>query len=473
MVTLTVFQLIFMAVMARLLEPADFGLVAIANVSLRFFSYFSQMGITPGLIQKQILEDGDISAALAISLCVSSIFFLIAIATAGLIESFFEIQNISIVVRILAINFIIVGFSSVSLGIIRRNREFRALATIEVISYLLGYGLVGLTTAYSGAGVWALVAAFMTQSSMIAIFAYAKTKHTLAIKHTSAQRKHFLNYGGRYSVNGFIEFLTSNIDAIAIGKILGETSAGFYNRALLLANIPVQQPANILTKALFPIMSRFSSENEKQSISFQLSVLLVGSYSFAVGMGIYISAPNIVSVMLGDKWLNATPILEILALSVGPIYVSHVASVALDSMNELNKKFRIQLSALFVMIASITLAIPTSSATNIALAILATEWVRLTMMIYTMIFLLKIPLNEIVKIVNCIVILTGTSVIAIKLISSISPPALAGILQLLVEIFSGVLGLLFGMLLIRKYVSNHPAVIFLGERVPIIAKILA
>ena len=116
---ITIFQLVFMAVMARLLDPADFGLVAIANVALRFYSYFSQMGIAPALIQKKTLSDGDIRAALALSLGVSVFFFLLAVSTAGLVERFFDMDSLALVMQVLAINFIVFGFSAITLGLIR------------------------------------------------------------------------------------------------------------------------------------------------------------------------------------------------------------------------------------------------------------------------------------------------------------------------------------------------------------------
>lgn len=471
-VTVTVFQLVFMAVMARLLEPADFGLVAIANVSLRFFSYFAQMGIAPALIQKPTLEDADVRAALALSLGISSFFFLLAIGSAGLIEGFFEMAGLGLVMQVLAINFIVVGFSSVSLGLMRRKAAFKELAMIEIISYVCGYGLIGLSAAYFGAGVWALVAAFMTQTLMTAALSYSMIRYPISLGHTKVQRSHFLSYGGRYSIIGFIEFLSSNIDALIIGKLMGATSAGYYNRALLLANIPVQQPANVLTKVLFPIMSSMGNQHEKQSISLQLSTMLVGSYAFAVGAGIYIAAPDIVKVLLGNKWLEAIPILQVLAWSVGPIYVSHVASVALDSMNQLTSKLRIELTTLALMVILILLAAPSRSTTNIAMAVVATQWVRFCIMGWVLIRFLKIPRRDAAKVALSVVTITITTGMSILLVSQILAASVPIVIYLLVDILAGVLGLLIGLFLIRIIVSRHPAILFLGSRLPRFAKLL-
>lgn len=461
-----------MAVMARLLDPAHFGLVAIANISLRFFSYFAQMGIAPALIQKPKLDNADVRAALALSLGISSFFFLLAIGAAGSIEGFFEMAGLGLVMQVLAINFIVVGFSSVSLGLMRRKGAFKELAMIEIVSYVCGYGLVGLSAAYYGAGVWALVAAFMTQTLMAAVLSYAVIRHPIGLSHTKEQRSHFLSYGGRYSIIGFVEFLASNIDALIIGKLMGAAPAGYYNRALLLANLPVQQPANVLTKVLFPIMSSMGNQHEKQSISLQLSTLLVGSYAFAAGAGIYIAAPDIVKVLLGNKWLEAIPILQVLAWTVGPLYVSHVAGVTLDSMAQLAIKMRIQLSMLALLVILLMLAAPTGKVTSIAMAVVATEWVRVCIMGWVLVRLLKIPAQDVAKIIICVALMAITTGMMILLATQVIAASVPSIIRLVIDIVAGALGMAIGLLLARLIISRHPAILFLANRAPRFVKLL-
>jgi len=470
-IAVTGFQLVFMAVMARLLDPANFGLVAIANVSLRFFSYFAQLGTAPAIIQKPKLEEGDIAAALTVSLGISSLFFGLALITAPLFESFFQMPGLSAIIRVLSINFVIGGFSVVSVGLLRKNAAFRALAIIDVVSYVIGYGLVGLSAAYYDMEVWALVAAFMTQTTLTALLSYAVIRHPLSLLHSAAQRRHFFSYGGRYSVIGFIEFLTSNLDALVIGKLLGAASAGHYNRALLLANLPVQQPANILTKVLFPIMSSIGEQHGKQIISLQLSALLVGSYAFAVGAGIFVAAPDIIKVLLGNKWLDSIPILEMLSWSVGPLYISHVAGVTLDSMNKLAIKLRIQLTMLILLISLMLLLAPTGSTSDLAAAVVITEWVRVGVMTVKLTRLLKMSVRQMVLIFLCIVIMAISTGLMINLTSELLSTSFAITVRLCAEIVSGVIGLLLGGIITRYIAIRLPAIRFLLERAPRLAKL--
>jgi len=466
----TGFQLVFMTVMARLLDPANFGLVAIANVGLRFFSYFAQMGTAPALIQKPKLEDGDIAAAMTVSIGISSLFFLLVQITAPLIEDFFQMPELSSVIRVLSINFIIGGLSVVSVGLLRRNTAFRAIAIIDTISYVISYGAVGLGAAYHGMGVWALVAAFMTQATMTAALSYAVIRHRLSFRHSAIQRRHFLSYGSRYSFIGFLEFLTSNLDSLVIGKLLGATPAGFYNRALLLANLPVQQPANILTKALFPIMSSIGDQYDKQIMSVQLSILLVGSYAFAASAGIYVAAADIVNVLLGSKWLYAIPILQMLSLSVGPTYISHVAGVTLDSMNKLRMKLQIQLVKLFILITLLLLIAPAASALNIAAAVVATEWAHFLIMSIKLTRLLRISFKEVILIILCVAAIAITTASAIWLTLELIGTNYT-IIKLIAEIFAGASGLILGFFVARYLAVQLHAVRFLIQHAPLVAKI--
>lgn len=471
-IAVTGFQLVFMAIMARLLEPADFGLVAIANVSLRFFSYFAQLGTAPALIQKPELEQGDIAAAMTVSISISCLFIVLALLSAPVFETFYMMPGLAEVIQVLALNFLITGFAAVSVGLLRRNTAFRTLSMIDVAAYVSGYGVVGLSCAYQGFGVWALVAAFMTQNSLSAVLSYLAIRHPLSFKHSPSQRRHFLSYGSRYSVIGFLEFLASNLDSMVIGKLLGATPAGHYNRALLLATLPVQQPANILTKALFPIMSSVGDQLDKQKVSLQLGTLLVGGYAFAVSAGIYMAAPDIVGVLLGKKWLEAIPILQTLVLAVGPAFVNHIVGVTMDSMNRLRAKLRIQLLMLALLVGLLLYWGPSGNAVDIASAIVVTEWTRLLIMTIYMKRLLKTTIKELVIIYSSIVIITLASGEAIWFAVHFSPQTLHQNFRLALEIAAGGIGLSAGLLVARNIFVRLSAVQFLAQRVSKVAKLL-
>lgn len=472
-IAVTGFQLVFMAVMARLLDPASFGLVAIANVCLRFFSYFAQMGTGAALIQKPVLETGDVAAALSVSLGISSLFFLLVQAAAPLFALIYDMPELPAVIRALSLNFVIGGFSAVSVGLMQRRTAFRGLAVIDVVSYVLGYGVVGLGAAWQGLEVWALVAAFLTQMTLTALLSgLAVVRFPLTLRYTPRQRRHFLKFGGRYSFIGFTEFISASLDALLLGKLLGAATAGLYNRASLLANLPVQQPAAILSKVLFPVMSSIGNHREKQAMGLQLGVLLVGTYALAVSAGIYFAAGDIVRVLLGETWLPAVPLLQMLTLAVGPNYISHIAGVTLDSLNLLRMKLLIQLCMLVLVAGLLALAVPTGDAVNYAAAMVVMEWVRVCTMAVKLGRQLRMPAWQGLLIALCIAIATASTALCVHAATLLLAPELNGAMRLAAEIAAGAAGLGLGGLLAWYPATRLPAMRYLATQSPLLARLL-
>ncbi|MEC5218590.1 lipopolysaccharide exporter [Actimicrobium sp. GrIS 1.19] len=463
------FQLVFMAIMARLLDPIHFGLIAMANVMLRFLTYFAQMGVGPALIQKPVLEDGDVRAALSVSLGISAACTVIAVIAAPFAANFFNMPTLTSVMQALSANFLLGGISVVSLSLLRRQMRFKNIAMIESSAYVLGYGLVGITMAYLGFGVWALVGAVLSQSVIMTTFAYLVSRHEFGWRHLKQQRVHFFKFGARYSIIGFIEFLSGSLDAVIIGKFFGTAATGMYGRASLLANLPVQQPANIITGALFPVISRLG--NQRQLDSLQISVLVLGSYAFAVTFGMIAAAPDIVAVLLGNKWLEAIPILQILALSVAPQYLSHLVGVTLDAMGELKPKLKIQGFVLALQVIAFALLLP-YGLVGIACAIVIAEWTRFGLMAALVVKLLHPPLREF-RLILSIALLNGW--VAFSLIwmaAHALPVAAPRWVALILEIVAGGAALIFVSWGGRKALGRLPVVIELVQRVPHLSRFI-
>jgi len=257
-----------------------------------------------------------------------------------------------------------------------------------------------------------------------------------------------------------------------VGKLLGATMAGYYNRALLLATLPVQQPTKVLTQVLFPILSSMSDQHEKQSISVQLSSLAVGTYAFAAGFGILVAADDIVQVLLGKKWLESIPVLQVLACSVGPIYLSNVMGITLDSMAKLTSKLRVQFTVLVLLVVLLALVAPAGEVLNIAMVVVVAFWFRLILMGTVVIRLLDIPLSHVFRVLLGITIVTMTTVVCIYVASDILFIGYPSTVRLFFEMLFGLFGMMLGVYAARSIVSKLPAVEYLTDRVPVTAKFL-
>lgn len=371
-------QLGFMAIMARLLTPADFGLVAVAGISLRFATYFAQLGVGPAIIQKSTLLDEDIAAGNAVSLGLGLVFTCVAIFAAPAAEWFFEMPKLANVTRALALSFLIASLGTVAAALLRRRMRFKPVAIIEIIAYIGGYGVIGLTCAYAGFGVWALVIAAISQGLISAFGSVLVVgRECLQLRHGRAARSHFLAFGTKYSLIGFVEFLSFNLDSIIVGKLVGLAPIGQYNRAMLLANLPVQQPVGILTRVLHPGLSQWQGDADKFRSGVQGAMLVVGLYAFVVSGFISTMASDIVAVLLGSGWQLAAEVLVVLALGAGPFCISNVAGVTMDAQAALRPKLLLQSSMLALLLVSMLLLVPRFGVIGAAWAMVLIEWLRM------------------------------------------------------------------------------------------------
>lgn len=412
-------QIVFLAVLARLLSPADFGLVAMGNICLRFLSYFAQLGVTPALVQKPELRDDDIAAALFVSIAISTLGAVAAAVAAPLAADFFAMPALTGVVLLLALAFPLQGFGAVSTGLLRRNMRFRALGIIDTVAYVVGYGVVGIGMAWAGHGVWSLVGAALAQTFLAATLAFAVARHSLRLRHTAAARQHFFGYGSRYSLTGFCEFLSGNVDALAVGKVLGDVSAGLYNRTMTLANLPVQQPATVISRALFPVLSAAGGDRSRQAIGLQLSILFVGGYAFAASAALSAAAAPTVNTLLGPAWSAVIPLMQVFALSVGPRFVTHVVGVSLDALGELRVKLYVQFGCLWLMVLAVVLALP-HGLVAMAAAVVAVEFVRMTLL-----------LGAAVRALGMNAMQCWLTLLPLALVALLTAGAVTGVLQLL------------------------------------------
>ena len=350
-----ILQVAYTAVMARLLEPAAFGLIAMATVILRFGSYFAQMGIERAVIQKKEINQADIRSSFTLSVLLGIIFFLLLWFLAPLALYVFNNVKVVIIVKVMALSFFITGFSTTSLGLLKRNLNFRSIAVIEITSYVLGYLGIGITMAILGFGVWSLVFAALSQAFFSAVIAYVLVRHSLKFTFNFEHYKPLFSFGSKVTIISFFEFIGGSLDTLLIGRFLGASLLGIYNRASTIINLPLQNLNTSITKVLFPSFSKIQEDKSKLKEVF-LSSLSVSSF-FLIPLCVWfsVSAKEIVLVILGDKWKEAIDALRILAL-VTPFYLmANYMGVLFEAVAYLKIKLIFQVS--FVILLSIVLFI--------------------------------------------------------------------------------------------------------------------
>ncbi len=369
-------QLVYTAVMGRLLSPADFGLLAMAAVVLRFGSYFAQMGVGSALVQKLEVTDRDVRAGVTSSLALGVGFAGLIVVAAPLAGQLFSPEVVP-VVRVMALSFVFEGTRVVSRSLMRRRLRFRTLAGIDLASHAVSYLLVGIGLALMGAGVWSLVAAALAQTALSSALQYGKTRHPLRPLLAWAEMKALYSFGGRVSIIGFLEFLGSNLDVLAIGRYTGQSALGHYNRAFLLVNLPFERFMTAVSTVLFPAVSRIQDDRERVRRAYMSTVSFAAALLLPTAVGIAVASDELVAVVLGPQWDRTADVLPVLAMAAAVGFLTHFAAVVAEAMAALNRKLLIQACYLVVLGGGIgATAARDGSLVDYAAVVLAAQLVR-------------------------------------------------------------------------------------------------
>jgi lipopolysaccharide exporter len=347
----SVFQIGLTAIMARLLEPTAFGLVAMAGVVLRFGSHFSQMGVGQALIQKSELRDEEIRAAFTSSCILGLLFFAAFWCIAPFAVYIFNESSLVPILRFMAATFIITGLSSTALSLLRRNLKFKEIAVIEITSYVFGYGTIGVILALSGFGVWSLVIAAVGQATASALLSYLSYRHSIKFITNWRYYKDLYSYGSRISTISFLEFIGFSLDTLIIGRYLGPAAMGIYNRAYIISYLPLYKITTSLSRVLFASFSRIQSDIKRLKKSYMSTTLLTSVVVIPVSLAIFASAKEVVLVILGYNWIDSVVILKILSLSIPLRMLSNFGGIVCDVTARLNIKLIFQTLYIFLLIS--------------------------------------------------------------------------------------------------------------------------
>ncbi|UOR03669.1 lipopolysaccharide biosynthesis protein [Hymenobacter aerilatus] len=346
-------QIGYTAVMARLLDPAAFGLVAMSGVVLRFGSYFAEMGLGHALVQRPEISKTDIRAAFTASIGLSIVVAGLAWLLAPLSVFFLKNEAVVPIVRMQALGFVLVGIGTTAASLLRREMRFDSIAKIDVLAYILGYGGVGITMAWAGMGVWSLILASLAQQLFATLMSYALVRHSIQLIFSREPYAKLLGYGSKVSVISFLEFVNGNLDTLLIGRLLGSTLLGIYNRAYMLLYLPMYFLTNSLARVAFPAFSKIQEDVPRVRALYLKSSTLVATVILPMCAGVAVAAPEMVQVLLGPKWMDSVPILRMLCFAIPLSMTTMFAGIVADARANLRQKvilnleFMVLLTSLF------------------------------------------------------------------------------------------------------------------------------
>ena len=303
------------AILARLLDPEDFGLVAMATVVTGVYGLFSTAGLSSATVQQATITDEQISTLFWINLAVGILLALLSAASASALVAFYHEPRLYWVTIAIGFGFVLNGAGVQHSALLERQLRYVALTVIDLVSQIGGI-VVALWMALAGLGYWALVAAAIVSPAISTVCVWLTTAWIPGAPRWGRDTLPMLRFGGTITLNSLIVYVAYNFDKILLGRFWGAEALGIYGRAYQLVTIPTSNLNSAVGGVSFSALSRLQHDPDRLRNYFLKGYSLVVSLTIPTTIFCAMFSNDIVLVILGPKWMEAAMIFRLLAPTV-------------------------------------------------------------------------------------------------------------------------------------------------------------
>ena len=321
-------QFILQLILARVLTPSDYGIVALITVFIAISTVFVQSGFNIALIQKKEIDEGDISSVFYISFLIAIVVYSILWIFAPIIANFYKISELGLMVRVMGIGLFLNVPNSIQNAIISRNMEFKKLFYSSLVATTIS-GLIGIILAYEGFGVWSLVYQQLINQISACTILWITIKWRPKLFFSIKKVKQLFSYGGKLLCSSLIETIYREFINLIVGRIYTPTMLGYYNRGNQFPNIIVTNLNGIIQSVIFPVLVSVQHDKVKVKEIMRKAIMMSSYIIFPVMIGLMVISESIVKLVLTDKWLPCVPYLRIFCLSyvLWPIHTANLQAI--------------------------------------------------------------------------------------------------------------------------------------------------
>lgn len=306
-------ELVFTAILARLLAPTEFGVAAAAIVFITFAKLFVEIGVGATIVQLPDLTRNDVRTGGTLVLLSAAFFFGLTQLAAPAIASLFGIAEVEGVLRLLAFIFLLQAVGVVPENLLVRRLKVPRVMMVETGARLLGYGAVGSLCAWAGLSYWSLAIGALAEVAIKAVtLALMVRPPMLPMLHSESVRR-VLTRGASFSVSRILNYVATSADKIIAGRFLGAAALGIYGRAYNLMSIPADLYGRVGDRLVFPAMAACQHEPQRLRRAYLAGTAVTATLGIPMTVVLVLLAPEIITFLLGDRWLAVVAPLMVLA----------------------------------------------------------------------------------------------------------------------------------------------------------------
>ena len=349
-------QLIYTAILSRILTPEDYGIVAIVNVFVNFFNVLADMGIGSAVIQRQDLEKCEIDSIFTFS-CVISVVLAVAFIILSLPIAWFYDDIIYLKLGpLLSISVLFNTLNTVPNSLLMKKKKF-VLVAIRQIIVAIACSILAIVMAMCGWKYYSLI----FYSVLYAVFNFIwnmKNSGLVLAKHIDKNSiEKIKSYSIYIFVFNIVNYFSRNLDNIAIGKFFGKSSVGNYNKAYQLMLYPSNNLARVITPVLHPFLAGKQTDKEYLYSSFVKTVKLFSLLSVFIQGFCFFASDELVTILYGEQWNDTMICFRILSLSIWSQMVCTASGAYFQALNKTEMQFRRGVVNTFIMIVGIILGV--------------------------------------------------------------------------------------------------------------------
>ena len=349
-------QFLVQILLARILAPEQFGTIAIVMVFINLARVFVQSGFNTALIQKKDADELDFSSVFYLSMFVAALLYILIYLTAPFISAFYRDQILIPVLRVLGFTLFFGAFNSIQNAYVSRHMMFKKLFYSSVGAILIS-GTAGITAAYMGLGVWALVIQQLINQVSITIIMWFTVKWRPKLIFSISRVKVLFSFGWKLLASSLLDTLYLDLRTLIIGRIYSSSTLAYYNRGQQFPKIIVSNINGSIQSVMLPTLSAHQDNKKRVKEMMRRSIITSSFLIFPMMIGMAVVAEPLVRIVLTDKWLPAVPFLQIFCISYAlmPIQTTNLQAINAMGRSDIFLKLEVIKKAYGLIILAISM----------------------------------------------------------------------------------------------------------------------
>lgn len=331
-------SLVVAGVLARLITPDEFGVITVATVVISFFSIFSDLGIAPAIVQHKDLTDEDLSGLFSFTCWMGGIMSVLFFFASWPVAWYYENQALQPIVQLLAVNLFFASANIVPNALLFKAKEFKFIAWRSLGIQVAG-GAIAVGVALSGGGIYALVVNPILSSLLLFVVSYRKYPQRLRFSWGINPLRKIFRFSAYQFLFNIICYISRNFDKLIIGKYMGMSLLGYYDKSYRLMMLPLQNITYVVTPVMHPVFSGLQHDIKKMVVSYEKVIRFLALIGMPLSVFLWFSAREITLIVFGDQWLPSVPVFQILSLSVGIQIILSTSGSIFQAANDTKNLF--------------------------------------------------------------------------------------------------------------------------------------